>query len=410
MRRTRASYIMALVLWPALCQGQAAPERIPAGTRLRVRMETPVNTKTSHAGDGVDARLIQPVKIHDRIVLPVGTYLAGQVVGVRPGSHKGKVFAFLRLVFTGATLPDGRALRVEALVQDLGLLLNVDAEGVVVQEDITKGEVAADVAIGGATGAGVGGIAGAGKGAAIGAGVGATLGALGAWAETSARWDDIELKPGRKMWLRLNQDVEFAPGKPESPAPAPATLAPSKPAEPATVSTPVPAAELPTKPASGTSESATAPASPAEAVPSQPANAPSVSPVAPAASASGVDTSRTGTNSSTGPRVFLADRKAWDAAGGFTRNAPNNAVPEPRQPPVPKEEFLRAFREHCPTVVVTVRQGSADYIVLLDHGGWHSPPYRVTVLSKAGDVVYSGGTQLLRNAVKDACNALAVRK
>jgi len=37
--------------------------------------------------------------------------------------------------------------------------------------------------------------------------------ALGAWAAAAAQWDDVKLEHGRKMWLRLDQDLTLASAK-----------------------------------------------------------------------------------------------------------------------------------------------------------------------------------------------------
>ena len=109
-------------------------------------------------------------------------------------------------------------------------------------------------------------------------------------------------------------------------------------------------------------------------------------------------------------RIFLTDPKSWEAARDFgQQSGPSAGADRPVVHP-PKTEFVKAFRERCPEVVVTMQPDAADYIVTLDHSTWHSPPNRVVVLDREGHVIYSGGTQLLRNAVKDACEALAGRR
>ncbi len=107
-------------------------------------------------------------------------------------------------------------------------------------------------------------------------------------------------------------------------------------------------------------------------------------------------------------RVFLTDSKSWKASGGFANNSRTGAERSNMRPP--KAEVLKAFRERCPEVVVTMQLERAEYIVTLDHGTWQSPPYKVSVFTRDGDSIYSGGTQLLGNAVKDACQVLAARK
>lgn len=352
-----AGLLLVIAVW-----GQELPETVPAGTRLRVKLETPVDTKTSRVGDGVRALLIEPVSIQGRVLLAVDTYLAGHVSAVRPANRKEHVPAALNLAFEKITLPDGRVLHGEGTIQSLGMMLRVDREGAVSQEEVSKGEAAGGVATGAAAGAGVGAIAGKGKGAAIGAGVGGVLATLGALAAASAQWDDFELKKGRKMWLRLNQALSLPPAQPDEQRPL--------------------------------------------AVPPEFAKPPAVSAGAPAPAATPILTNEAAAAPSTERRVILVDRKDWEASGGFAGTAGGGGTSGERELPRPKDEFVKAFRERCPAVIITTRLERARYVVTLERRAWHSPPYQVEVLSREGDIIYSGGTQLLRNAVKDACSAI----
>jgi hypothetical protein len=201
--------LLAVAALPA----QTIAETVPAGARLRAKLDTAVSTKTSRVGDGVEAILIEPVKVSGQDVLPRGTYLVGRVEAVRPGERKGKMFAMLRVKFDRVTLPDGRALEAEASIQSLGITMDVDSEGAVTEHRESRGEKA-EVDIGTtAAGAGIGAAAGGGKGAAIGAGVGGGLAALGELADALTKYDDLQLKKGRKLWLRLDQDLVLAPEK-----------------------------------------------------------------------------------------------------------------------------------------------------------------------------------------------------
>jgi len=141
--------------------------------------------------------------------------------------------------------------------------------------------------------------------------------------------------------------------------------------------------------------------------PTKPASAP-VETAAPVARAAPI--SNAGAQAKSELRVFLTDRKSWQASGGLARSTPTGAASEQGELPPAKDEFLKAFREHCPAVKVTMRLEKADYVVTLDQSTWHSPPYRVAVFSREGDVTHSGATQLLGNAVKEACNAITERR
>jgi hypothetical protein len=115
-------------------------------------------------------------------------------------------------MFTKIKLPIGAQFDVHASVQSLGITMDVDSEGAVTEHRESKGEkVGVDATTVGA-GAGIGGVAGGGKGAAIGAGVGGGIAALGELAEALSKYEDFELKRGRKLWLRLDGDLVLSQG------------------------------------------------------------------------------------------------------------------------------------------------------------------------------------------------------
>ncbi|HZO99962.1 MAG TPA: hypothetical protein VFD30_06700 [Terriglobia bacterium] len=203
--------VLTIISGSVMTLGQEESVTVPAGTRLRAKLNSTVGTKNSRIGDGIEAVLIEPVRVNGLEVLPQGTYLSGRIEAVRSGDKKQRVFAMLRPSFTKVTLPDGSKFDVRASVQSLGTTMDVDPEGAVTERRESKGEkVGVDAATVGA-GAGVGGIAAGGKGAAVGAGVGAGIAALGELADALTKYEDFELKKGRKLWLRLDQDLVVAP-------------------------------------------------------------------------------------------------------------------------------------------------------------------------------------------------------
>jgi hypothetical protein len=109
-------------------------------------------------------------------------------------------------------------------------------------------------------------------------------------------------------------------------------------------------------------------------------------------------------------RIFVTDRKSWEASGAFGQNSGTGAGGQRWDMRSPKAEILKAFRERCPDVLVTMQRERAAYIVILDHSEWRSPSYKVTVFRPSGDVIYSGGAELLRNVVKNACYAVTAPK
>ena len=355
---------------------------------MRLKLETPISTKTVRVGDAIEGRLDKPVQVRGQVVLPKSAYVSGHVAEVRAANRNEKVFARLRLVFDRVSFLDGRTLVVQALPLGDDAVYDADSEGVLTRHGVTKGGAAADVAIGAGAGAGVGGIAGGGKGAEIGAGVGAAVGALDAWAEAASRWWNIQFIKGDKLWLRLDQDVALVPRA------AVPTTPPQPQREPASR-----AEAAPTNAQPISSAASVAPVPPAQPLPeSSVAAMPQPSP------------GETAPQQAPARRVLLTDSKSWETSGGFARSSDAGARTEQAQVPAPKPEFVKALRERCPAVILTTLREKADYIVLLDYSARHSPPYQVVVLSQTGDVIHSGGTRLLGNAVKDACDAITAHR
>jgi hypothetical protein len=55
------------------------PGEIPAGTVLEARLTSKIATKTSHIGDPVEAVVIAPIILDNRVVIPAGTALKGKI-------------------------------------------------------------------------------------------------------------------------------------------------------------------------------------------------------------------------------------------------------------------------------------------------------------------------------------------
>ncbi len=90
-------------------------ERVPMGTLLEVRMETPVNTHNYFEGDTFRANLLEDIRIGNLIVLPSGTMVRGSVDFVKPArrfSRGGE----LSLKFDHAVTPFGKQIPLVAKV------------------------------------------------------------------------------------------------------------------------------------------------------------------------------------------------------------------------------------------------------------------------------------------------------
>jgi hypothetical protein len=90
-----------------------ALETLPAGTACKILLLGNVSASKSKVGDLVQARLLEPVLVNSRVVLPAGSLFDGKVVKRTPprwGSRAGSLY----LTFTGLTLPGGNQMPIAA--------------------------------------------------------------------------------------------------------------------------------------------------------------------------------------------------------------------------------------------------------------------------------------------------------
>jgi hypothetical protein len=166
---------------------------IPEGDQLRIRLTSPLSTKTNREGDQFTARVVSPSAF-------VNATLVGHIARI---SHSGKATGKteMLLAFDEITLPDGRSAPFEAQVEKVyegATVKTVDEEGNVQTGSRTK-DTATRGAGGAALGAIIGGIAGGGKGAAIGAVLGGAVGAGSVYVQSGK---EIIFEPGTEMMIR----------------------------------------------------------------------------------------------------------------------------------------------------------------------------------------------------------------
>src|SRR5258708_8259585 len=85
---------------PAVPQQVGSDERItvPAGTRVGVVLQNGISTRSAKPGDSVYLQTSFPITQSNRIVIPVGSYLRGELLeSKRPGRVKGPGEFRLRL-------------------------------------------------------------------------------------------------------------------------------------------------------------------------------------------------------------------------------------------------------------------------------------------------------------------------
>ncbi len=161
---------------------------IPAGTRLRIRLDSRVSSVGSRVEDRVDGTLTAPLRIRGVEALPTGTHVRGVVTSVhRAGKVKGR--ASFSVSF--------RTLQVGAESYPMAARLSRLAPA-------TKQADAAKIGVPAAGGAVIGALVGGKKGAAAGAAVG---GGAGTAAVLSTRGKEVGLARGAVVSVTLQKPV-----------------------------------------------------------------------------------------------------------------------------------------------------------------------------------------------------------
>lgn len=178
---------------------------VPSGTRLPLILHNAVTTRNAKPGDPVYLESLFPIVIDDRILIPAGSYVQGEITEAkRPGKVKGT--GEIRLRLNTMILPNGYTVNFNAIPTNTGTGGNesTDSEGRV-HGDTDKGTDVGTVAKSTGIGAAIGGIASrSGTGAGIGAGAGA---ALGLATVLLTRGPELELPRGTTVDVILDRSV-----------------------------------------------------------------------------------------------------------------------------------------------------------------------------------------------------------
>lgn len=158
---------------------------LPAGTKIKVRMDNEINSRSSSVNDTFTVTVSEPIEIDGIVVLAIGTVIEGRVTEVKSAS----------------------AARSDGTLEVVFETLFIDAErkrdinGVIERDAADESSGTGDILIAlGSTAAGgiLGSAVGGGRGALIGAGIGAG-GGLGA----------VLLKKGSEMRIRENEEFRI---------------------------------------------------------------------------------------------------------------------------------------------------------------------------------------------------------
>jgi hypothetical protein len=105
---------------------------VPAETQVSIQMLSGIHTRINRPNDLVTARLLQPVLVDGRVVLPSGSILDGRITMIRNSGHVHRP-AELGLRFDKIVLPDGQAEPMAGVLAVMDksskLDLHIDAEG-----------------------------------------------------------------------------------------------------------------------------------------------------------------------------------------------------------------------------------------------------------------------------------------
>lgn len=175
---------------------------VPAGTRVAVVLENGISTRSAKAGDSLYFRTSFPITQNNRVIIPVGSYLRGELLeSKRPGRIKGR--GEFRMRLNTLIFPNGYTVDLTAVPRsaDSGGNETMDPEGKVTGPG-GKGKDVGTVATTTVTGAGIGAIAAGAKGAGIGAGIGGLAG-LGAVLLT--RGPEAQLPRGSTLDIVLDR-------------------------------------------------------------------------------------------------------------------------------------------------------------------------------------------------------------
>ncbi len=183
---------------------------LPVGTAIRMKLETPIDTSSNRSGDTFAGRVVEDVRLGERVVVPVGAALEGHITQISsPRRIKGK--PSIQLHPESIIMPNGDRYLINASVVDTNKIngTDVDQEGRITGRTRTGRdnlELGAGAGAGGVIGALVGGV----KGSFIGAGIGAG-GAIVHWL---SRHNSASVPAGSEIVLELNRPASFTPKMP----------------------------------------------------------------------------------------------------------------------------------------------------------------------------------------------------
>jgi len=168
---------------------------VPQGTEIRLTLNAPVSSSSSQAGDTFTARTADAVVVGNRVAIPAGSVVHGQVSDVVP-ARKGlkEKEGSLSLSFDKVVTPAGFSAPMSAGLASVAPKSTKQTAGII--GGSAAGGALLGKIIGGST-----------KDAAIGAVV---AGAVGTGVAAGTRGKDVEIPAGSRLTITLDQPLVIA--------------------------------------------------------------------------------------------------------------------------------------------------------------------------------------------------------
>jgi len=198
--------ILLFLGWLAVAATAQTNLALPAGTAVKMKLETTLSTFGNKAGDTFSGRVTEPVVLDGRTVIPVGATVQGRITKVNePRRMAGK--ATIGMFPETVILPSGERYILNAVLLDTSLRNGTDVN----DEGQFKGEGHDGrdlIQMGMGTGGGmlVGGLIGGGQGMLIGGAVGATA-TVGHWL---LKHRSASLPAGTELVMELSRPLTLS--------------------------------------------------------------------------------------------------------------------------------------------------------------------------------------------------------
>lgn len=177
----------------SLIKAQDSIYQLQSGTKIRLRMETEINSKVSSVGDTFITKIAKPVVVRETIVLPIGTIIEGRVTKVEPAAVGGQS-GTIEVKFESMLFADGVKRSIEGdLVNELKA------------ESIQKSNILTIIG-GSALGAIFGAVSKSENGALLGAGIGAGAGTTVALLR---KGKNVRIKSDEEFEIELKKSVSL---------------------------------------------------------------------------------------------------------------------------------------------------------------------------------------------------------